>query len=73
MLAEDARAVRGRALSTLVPLVLAAACMLVLGPNGVRAMGLPLLAGALSAASSATGLTGRVWASLSARLHKGNK
>ena len=73
VLAEDARAVRGRALSTLVPLVLAAACMLVLGPNGVRAMGLPLLAGALSAASSATGLTGRVWASLSARLHKGNK
>ena len=31
------------------PLLLASLCMLALGPAGVRAMGLPLLAGALSA------------------------
>ena len=67
MVAEDARAVRGRAFSVLVPLLVAAACMLALGPAGVRGMGLPLLAGALSTASTATGLTGRVWAALRAR------
>ena len=67
VVAEDARAVRGRAFSVLVPLLVAAACMLALGPAGVRGMGLPLLAGALSTASTATGLTGRVWAALRAR------
>ena len=41
--------------------------MLILGPAGVRAMGLPLLAGALSILSTATGLTGRLLIALRAR------
>ena len=64
---DDARRVRGRVLSAAVPPLLASLCMLALGPAGVRAMGLPLLAGTLCAASTATGLTGRVWARLRAR------
>ena len=62
---DDARRVRGRVLSAAVPPLLASLCMLALA--GVRAMGLPLLAGTLCAASTATGLTGRVWARLRAR------
>ena len=64
---DDARRVRGRVLSAAVPPLLASLCMLALGPAGVRAMGLPLLAGTLCAASTATGLTGCVWARLRAR------
>ena len=64
---DDARRVCGRVLSAAVPPLLASLCMLALGPAGVRAMGLPLLAGTLCAASTATGLTGRVWARLRAR------
>jgi len=64
---RDARRVCGRVLSAAVPPLLASLCMLALGPAGVRAMGLPLLAGTLCAASTATGLTGRVWARLRAR------
>lgn len=67
MVAENARAVAGRAISATAPLLLAGLCMLILGPAGVRAMGLPLLAGALSILSTATGLTGRLWAALRAR------
>ena len=67
MVAENTRAVAGRAISATAPLLLAGLCMLILGPAGVRAMGLPLLAGALSILSTATGLTGRLWAALRAR------
>ena len=67
MVAENTRAVAGRAISATAPLLLAGLCMLILGPAGVRAMGLPLLAGALSILSTATGLTGRLWATLRAR------
>ena len=48
-------------------LLLAGVCMLILGPAGVRAMGLPLLAGAVSILSTATGLTGRLLIALRAR------
>ena len=67
MVAENTRAVAGRAISATAPLLLAGLCMLILGPAGARAMGLPLLAGALSILSTATGLTGRLWATLRAR------
>lgn len=67
LVAENTRAVAGRAISATAPLLLAGVCMLILGPAGVRAMGLPLLAGALSILSTATGLTGRLWAALRAR------
>ena len=67
MVAENTRAVAGRAISATAPLLLAGLCMLILGPAGVRAMGLPLLASALSILSTATGLTGRLWATLRAR------
>ena len=67
MVAENTRAVAGRAISATAPLLLAGVCMLILGPAGVRAMGLPLLAGALSILSTATGLTGRLLIALRAR------
>ena len=67
MVAENTRAVAGRAISATAPLLLAGLCMLILGPAGVRAMGLPLLAGALSILSTATGLTGRLLIALRAR------
>lgn len=67
LVAENTRAVAGRAISATAPLLLAGVCMLILGPAGVRAMGLPLLAGAVSILSTATGLTGRLWAALRAR------
>ncbi len=67
MVAENTRAVAGRAISATAPLLLAGVCMLILGPAGVRAMGLPLLAGALSILSTATGLTGRILIALRAR------
>ena len=49
------------------PDVLLGLCTHIAAPAGVRAMGLPLLAGTLCAASTATGLTGCVWARLRAR------
>ncbi|HIV31713.1 MAG TPA: hypothetical protein IAB20_12500 [Candidatus Pullichristensenella excrementipullorum] len=67
LVAENTRAVAGRAISATAPLLLAGVCMLILGPAGVRAMGLPLLAGALSILSTATGLTGRLLIALRAR------
>ena len=67
MVAENTRAVAGRAISATAPLLLAGLCMLILGPAGVRAMGLPLLAGAVSILSTATGLTGRLLIALRAR------
>lgn len=67
MVAENTRAVAGRAISATAPLLLAGVCMLILGPAGVRAMGLPLLAGAVSILSTATGLTGRLLIALRAR------
>ena len=67
LVAENTRAVAGRAISATAPLLLAGLCMLILGPAGVRAMGLPLLAGALSILSTATGLTGRLLIALRAR------
>ena len=67
LVAENTRAVAGRAISATAPLLLAGVCMLILGPAGVRAMGLPLLAGALSILSTATGLTGRILIALRAR------
>ena len=67
LVAENTRAVAGRAISATAPLLLAGVCMLILGPAGVRAMGLPLLAGAVSILSTATGLTGRLLIALRAR------
>ena len=67
LVAENTRAVAGRAISATAPLLLAGVCMLILGPAGVRAMGLPLLAGAVSILSTATGLTGRILIALRAR------
>ena len=67
LVAENTRAVAGRAISATAPLLLAGLCMLILGPAGVRAMGLPLLAGAVSILSTATGLTGRLLIALRAR------
>ena len=67
MVAENTRAVAGRAISATAPLLLAGVCMLILGPAGVRAMGLPLLAGAVSILSTATGLMGRLLIALRAR------
>lgn len=67
LVTENTRAVAGRAISATAPLLLAGVCMLILGPAGVRAMGLPLLAGALSILSTATGLTGRLLIALRAR------
>ena len=69
VLAQDARAVRCRVSGVVAPLLLAGLCMLALGPAGVRGMGLPMFVGALSAAVSATGLTGYVWS----RLRRGGK
>ena len=67
LVAENTRAVAGRVISATAPLLLAGVCMLILGPAGVRAMGLPLLAGAVSILSTATGLTGRLLIALRAR------
>ena len=67
LVAENTRAVAGRVISATAPLLLAGVCMLILGPAGVRAMGLPLLAGAVSILSTATGLTGRILIALRAR------
>ena len=67
LVAENTRAVAGRAISATAPLLLAGVCMLILGPAGVRAMGLPLLAGAVSILSTATGLMGRLLIALRAR------
>ena len=67
LVAENTRAVAGRAISATAPLLLAGLCMLILGPAGVRAMGLPLLAGVVSILSTATGLTGRLLIALRAR------
>ena len=67
IIARDAPMALGRAASVAVPALLAAVLMLILGPSPVRAVAVPVLAGALSCLLSATQITGRVWACLGAR------
>ena len=67
IIARDASMAHSRAASVAVPALLAAVLLLILGPSPVRAVAVPVLAGALSSLLSATQITGRLWACLGAR------
>ena len=67
IIARDASMAHSRAASVAVSALLAAVLLLILGPSPVRAVAVPVLAGALSSLLSATQITGRLWACLGAR------
>ena len=62
--------IQGRTLAACLPMLLGGALLLALGPFGVRAQGFALLAGSLAGIFTATQVTGRLWACLSARFQK---
>ena len=62
--------IQGRTLAACLPMLLGGALLLALGPFGIRAQGFALLAGSLAGIFTATQVTGRLWACLSARFQK---